>query len=72
MGQSVEMGTSDTHIRQVTMPVPSNADQTAEFAAFVSAAALDGYTIDDASEITGGTQRDPCVIGMRVKLRRED
>lgn len=56
--------------RSIRIPVPANAEQTREFARWLASSSDNGYTIKSATEISGGSQYDPYVVGLQVTMER--
>jgi len=65
---SVEVGITDQ--RTVRAGVPLDSADTAKFAAAISDAAMNGYVLSAAQDITGGSQRDPYVVGVLLTFTK--
>lgn len=60
----VEVKASDT--RSIQVPVPASREDSAAFADFIFQAQSEGYVLQGATAIDGGSQRDPYTVGIRL------
>lgn len=61
---------SFTDERSIEVPVPAGPADTEHLGKFILNNCQDGYALKMVDEITGGTQRDPYTVGLRVILER--